>query len=208
MTPIRIAVCSGSWVVAANVISIAIADIGATRNTSLMSGSLPITSSRPMTKMSPPMTGIGMISAVEPAIKTSSASQMPAKMPAQRVCAPADVATPVRDSEPPAGRAPKKPPARLPTPWAVKSPDMLLRLPSGFGTAAEIPAACASATRATATPPTSKFGHHREVRNGQRWKRIRDRGDVADGLDIDVRDRDHRRDDDQGEQDRERLSAA
>jgi hypothetical protein len=43
----------------------------------------------------------------------------------------------------------------LPTPWAVKSPDMLLRLPSGFGTVAEIPAACASATSATATPPTS-----------------------------------------------------
>ena len=49
-------------------------------------------------------------------------------------------------------------------PCALKSPDMLLRLPSGFGTAAEIPAACASATSATATPPsrssgiTAKFG--------------------------------------------------
>lgn len=101
MTPIRIAVCSGSWVVA---------------------------------------------------------RQMPAKIPAHRVCAPADVATPVGDSEPPTGRAPKKPPARLPTPWAVKSPDMLLRLPSGFGTAAEMPAACASATSATASPPTSNSG--------------------------------------------------
>ena len=130
---------------------------------------------------------------------------MPAKMPAQRVCAPAEVATPVRDSEPPAGSAPKKPPARLPTPWAVKSPDMLLRLPSGFGTAAEIPAACASATRATATPPTSSSGIDGEVRNGQRRKGIRDRRDVADGLDVDARDGDDRGHDDQGEQDRERL---
>ena len=38
MTPMRIAVCSGSCVVAAKVISIATAESGATRSTSLMSG--------------------------------------------------------------------------------------------------------------------------------------------------------------------------
>ena len=35
---------------------------------------------------------------------------------------PADIATPVRDSEPPVGSAPKKPPARLAAPCATKSP--------------------------------------------------------------------------------------
>ena len=40
----------------------------------------------------------------------------------------------------------------------MKSTDMLGRLPSGFGTAADIPAACASATSATATPPSNSSG--------------------------------------------------
>jgi hypothetical protein len=64
----------------------------------------------------------------------------------------------VRDNEPPVGNAPKNRPARLPAPCAKKSRDMLGRLPSGLGTAAEIPAACASATSATATPPTMSSG--------------------------------------------------
>ena len=87
------------------------------------------------------MTGIGISSASEPATTTSSVSHTPAKMPAHRVCAPADIATPVRDSDPPVGSAPKKPPARLAAPCATKSRDVLDRLPSGLGTAAEMPAA-------------------------------------------------------------------
>ncbi|CDP89677.1 hypothetical protein BN975_05539 [Mycolicibacterium farcinogenes] len=154
----RIAVCSGSCVVAAKVTSIATADSGATRSTSLMSGSRPTTSSAPITRISPPITGIGMISAAEPATNTSTASHSPAKMPAHLVWAPAEVATPVRDSEPPAGSAPNMPPATFAAPWARKSPFILVRLPSGLGTAAEIPAAWASATSATATPPTSSSG--------------------------------------------------
>ena len=137
------------------------------------------------------MTGIGMISAAEPASKTSRASQRPAKMPAQRVCAPAEVATPVRDSEPPAGSAPKKPPARLAAPWAMKSPDMLVRLPSGLGTAAEIPAACASATSATATPPTSSSGITAKFGTVSGGRAFGDRCDVADGLDVDAGNGDH-----------------
>ena len=54
-------------------------------------------------------------------------------------------------------------------------------------------------------PAHQKFGHDGEVRNGQRWKGG-DRRDVADGLDLDVCDRDDRGDDDQGEQDRDDSS--
>jgi len=111
-----------------------------------------------MTMTSPPMTDIGMDSARGPNNTTSSASHAPAKMPVHRVWAPALVATPVRDSEPPTGSAWKKPPARLATPWARKSPEALWRLPSGFGTAAEMPAACARATSDTAIAPTTSFG--------------------------------------------------
>ena len=205
MTPIRIAVCNGNCVVAAKVISMASADSGATLSTNLMSGHRPITSSTPMTRIRPPITGIGMISAAEPAITTRASSQIPAKMPAQRVCAPADVETPVRDSEPPTGRAPKKLPAKLPAPCAMKSTDMLGRLPSGFGTAADIPAACASATSATATTAEQQLGHDREVRDGQRRERTGYGCDIPDGLDVDMGDGDDRGDHHQGEQDGERF---
>ncbi len=79
-------------------------------------------------------------------------------MPAHRVWAPAETATPVRDSDPPVGSAPKNPPARLAAPWATKSPLVFGRLPSGFGTAAEMPAAWASPTSATANPPANSSG--------------------------------------------------
>ena len=79
-------------------------------------------------------------------------------MPAHRVCAPAETATPVRDNDPPVGSAPKNPPARLAAPWATKSLFVLGRVPSGFGTAAEMPAAWASPTSATASPPASSSG--------------------------------------------------
>ena len=79
-------------------------------------------------------------------------------MPAQRVCAPALVATPVRDRDPPVGRALKRPPPTLASPWARKSREVSERDPSGLGTAALMPAAWASATRATATAPVTRWG--------------------------------------------------
>ena len=71
---------------------------------------------------------------------TRSSNQRPAKMPAHRLLAPAETATPVRDNEPPVGSAPNNPPTRFAAPWAVKSADVLGLLPSGLGTAAAIPA--------------------------------------------------------------------
>ena len=140
MAPIRIAVCSGSSVVATNVMSIATADSGAVRNTSMMSAHRPSTSSTPTTRIKPPITGIGIISASDPATNTSTAIQTPAKMPAHRVWAPADTATPVRDSDPPVGSAPKNPPASSPHPGR-RSHRTCSAAWSGLGTAAEMPAA-------------------------------------------------------------------
>src|SRR5690349_5949552 len=87
-----------------------------------------------------------------------SVSQTPAKIPDHRVRAPALVPTPVRDNEPPVGSEPKKPPARLASPCAEKSFDASEREPSGLATAALMPAACARATRATATAPVASAG--------------------------------------------------
>lgn len=89
---------------------------------------------------------------------TMSASQRPAKIPDQRVRAPALVPTPVREREPPVGSAPKKPPAMFAMPWAVKSFEASERDPSGFATAALMPAAWARATSATATAPVARAG--------------------------------------------------
>ena len=184
----------------------ATADSGAVRSTSTMSGPRPATSSTPMTRTSPPITGIGISSASEPAdAARAPSSTRPAKMPAQRVCAPADTATPVRDSDPPVGSAPKKPPARFAAPCATKSRDVLGRLPSGFGTAAEMPAACARPTSATASPPPSSPGIASKFGNTKGGKRIRNRRDVADGLDVDVQDDDGHGHDDERDQGRERL---
>ncbi len=183
MAPTSIAVCSGSCVVAANVMSIATAESGAVRSTSLMSSQRPVTNSIPITRISPPMTGMGISSANDPATKTSAASQIPAKMPAHRVCAPAETATPVRDSDPPVGSAPKKPPAKLAAPWATKSLFVFGRVPSGFGTAAEMPAAWASPTSATASRLSVAAAWRRNwesltVAAHSGWMRC------ADGLDV------------------------
>jgi hypothetical protein len=59
------------------------------------------------------MTGIGISPVADPASRTIAASHTPAKIPAQRVRAPALVAIPVRDSEPPVGSARRNPPTRL-----------------------------------------------------------------------------------------------
>ena len=157
-TPMKIACCSGSWVVARNVATIASAGSSAVRATKTMSGARPTISSAPMTRIRPPITGIGICSAAPPATITRTASEIPAKTPAHRVRAPALVATPVLESDPPTGSARKNPPARLATPCAMKSPETLVREPSGLGTAAPMPAACASATSATATAPDTRCG--------------------------------------------------
>lgn len=59
------------------------------------------------------LTSAGMRSASEPHNSTTRARKTPETMPAQRVRAPAETATPVRGMEPPDGRAWKRPPARL-----------------------------------------------------------------------------------------------
>ena len=61
-------------------------------------------SSGPITSTRPPITGIGISSAWCPTSSMIRASQRPAKTLLQRVRAPALVATPVRDSEPPVRR--------------------------------------------------------------------------------------------------------
>ncbi len=143
---------------AANVTIMARLDSREVRRTRTMSSTRPTMSSPPMTSNSPPMTAIGIWPARGPTSRTITASHRPAKIPDQRVRAPALVPTPVRDRDPPVGSAEKKPPAMLAAPCARKSAEASVRVPSGFGTVVPIPAACASATSAIATAPVSRCG--------------------------------------------------
>lgn len=113
-------------------------------------------SSQPITMIRPPITGIGMRSASEPSVRTSRASHRPAKIPVQRVRAPALTAMPVRDIDPPAGSAPNRPPPMLPRPCATKSPFTEDLRPSGLGTVGPMEAAWARPTNATAKAPGSR----------------------------------------------------
>ena len=165
MTPIRIAVCNGSWVVAAKVINIATAEIGATRSTSLISGSLPCDELESDDEDEPAddrhRDELGHRTGDQNEHRKPDAREDAGPTglcPSGSRDAGARQRTTCGQRAEEATRQVGRCPARL------KSPDMLLRLPSGFGTAAEIPAACASATSATATPPsrssgiTAKFG--------------------------------------------------
>lgn len=157
-TPTKMARWSGICVVARKVAAMAAEESHEVRRTRRMSFRRPATSSPPMTTSRPPITAMGIIPATGPRARTRTTSQAPAKIPAQRVWAPPEVATPVRESEPPVGSAPKNPPATFAKPWARKSPEASVREPSGFGTAAPIPAAWASAMIAIARPPDASAG--------------------------------------------------
>ena len=205
MTPIRMAVCRGSWVVAAKVISIATADSGATRSTSLISGSLPTTSSRPMTRMSPPMTGIGMISAADPATRTSS------REPDAREDTCPTRLRPSRSRDAgPGERAARRQRAEEAADEVART---LCREVTGHVAAAAVgighrrrdARGLRQRDERDRDTADQQLGHHREVRNGERRKGVRDRGDVADGFDLDVRDGDHSGEHDEGDQDRERF---
>jgi hypothetical protein len=100
------------------------------------------------------MTGIGMISAVEPAIKTSSASQMPAKIPAHWVCAPADVATPVRESDTLGGEV------------AGHVAAAAIRVRNRRGDSCGL----RQRDKRNRDPADQQLRHYREIRNGQRGK--------------------------------------
>ena len=89
--------------------------------------------SPPMTKSIPAMTDSGTSSARLPKSMRISASHRPAKMPPQRVLAPASTEMPVRESDPPVPMDWKKLPSKLPMPWPTKSWLALARLPSGLG---------------------------------------------------------------------------
>jgi hypothetical protein len=83
-----------------------------------------------------------------------SSIQMPEKIDAQRLLAPALTLRAVCPAEPPTGWPLKKPEARLPTPWARKSRLESDIRPSGFGTDSLTPAPCTSTMAATASVPS------------------------------------------------------
>jgi hypothetical protein len=75
----------------------------------------------------------GISSATWPATATMMTRSTPEATPAHRERTPEGTLTPVRDSDPPDGRAWNSPPATLASPWAKKSRDMSERVRSGFG---------------------------------------------------------------------------
>lgn len=113
-----------------------------------MSWRLPQISSPPATRIRPPITGMGMCSASVPATRTTSARKTPETTPAQRVRAPAEAATPVREREPPDGRAWKRPPPTLATKASTtpsrSSPITSMIRPTRTVRAATFPAPCGS----------------------------------------------------------------
>ena len=117
-----------------------------------------VSASTPMTMRIAASVGIGIRSASPPAIATSTTRSTPADTPAQRDRAPADTFTPVRDSDPPDGRARNRPPTRFAAPWATKSRFMSERAPPGLGYAAPTVDASASPTMAAATAAGNSSG--------------------------------------------------
>ncbi len=84
------------------------------------------------------------------------AIQMPAKIAAQRLRAPAATLSAVWPTEPPTGCPPKRPDSTLPTPWARKSRFGSALDPSGFGADSLTPAPWIRTSAATANAPASR----------------------------------------------------
>ncbi len=93
-----------------------------------------------------------------PAIGRNASTRTPTMAPDQRVCPPAILAIDVREKEPPIGKPPEMPEARLATPWLTSSRLALHGSRSAEANMRAIDAGSANPTSATTSAGTTSEG--------------------------------------------------
>ena len=137
--------------VARNVVTMAIVGLAPVRSAMrISSGFTELTAAK--MRMAP-SEGIATLPTSPDSATRMASIQMPEKMAAQRVRAPAAAFSAVWPTEPPTGWPRKKAAAMLAMPWARKSASMSGGAPSGLGAASETPAPWTSTITATTSAP-------------------------------------------------------
>ncbi len=104
-----------------------------------------------------PSVGIATLPTADENTARMSSIHRPAQIAAQRERAPAVTLRAVSPTEPPTGWPPKRPDARLPAPWAMKSRLASAAAPPSLGADSATPAPCTITMAATASAPVTRL---------------------------------------------------